>query len=398
MPGRKLLRLPATGSNTRQRQWRCRVFALLVMFFCTPLSFGADDAAEYQQKLKELKATIEKLKHELDDVKGEKGKLQKQLEKSESDIGELENKVDSLNREIDQQDQELQSLQQQQQELQQQRQAQQQQIATQVQSAYRAGPQGPLKMLLNQESPERITRLNKYHDYLLSARSDKLASYRATLDKLNAIEPDIIATRDGLKRRKDELAQQRQRLQSEQRERSATLKKLEAVIANKDAELASERQNSQRLNALLAEMTATLGSANPSNIRFSRLQGKLPWPTEGKLRHSFGSRRVGDQLRWEGMVIEAPSGAPVQAVHSGHVIFADYLRGHGLLVIIDHGEGFMSLYGHNQSLLKQLGDYVDAGEAIARVGNSGGQNYSGLYFEIRHRGQPTNPNKWLARA
>ncbi len=359
---------------------------------------AADDAADYQQKLDELKATIEKLKDELNDVKGEKGKLEKQLEKSESDIGELENKVDSINQEIKQQDQELQSLRSQQQELQQQRKAQQTQIATQVRSAYRAGPQGPLKMLLNQESPERITRLNKYHDYLLNARSDKLASYRATLTKLEGIEPNIIATRASLSDHKNELTERRQQLQAEQQERSETLKKLEALISSKDAQLATERENSKRLNALLAEMTATLGNANPSSTRFSVLQGKLPWPTEGKLRHNYGSRRVGNQLNWEGMVIEAPTGTPVHAVHSGRVIFADYLRGHGLLVIIDHGEGFMSLYGHNQSLMKTLGDRVNAGEAIARVGNSGGQNYSGLYFEIRHKGQPTNPNKWLARA
>ncbi|WP_040516137.1 murein hydrolase activator EnvC family protein [Gilvimarinus chinensis] len=371
---------------------------LLLTLLWIPGSWAANDAADYQKKLEALKATIEQLKDELNDAKGEKGKLEKQLEKSESDIGNLKNKVDSLNDDINQQDQKLQSLYQEQQDLLRQRQAQQEQVAAQVQSAYRAGPQGPLKMLLNQESPERISRLNKYHDYLLSARSRKLSQYRATLTKLANIEPDIIATRDRLNLRKQQLERQAQQLQAEQKQRSLTLQKLEKLISSKDNRLAAEQDNSERLNALLAEMTATLGSANPSTTRFSLLQGKLPWPTDGKLRHNYGSRRVGNQLSWEGMVIEAPVGTPVHAVHSGRVIFADYLRGHGLLVIIDHGEGFMSLYGHNQSLLKKLGDGVKAGEAIARVGSSGGQHYSGLYFEIRHKGQPTNPNKWLARA
>tara|TARA_R110000850_G_scaffold136598_7_gene257821 strand:- start:296 stop:1483 length:1188 start_codon:yes stop_codon:yes gene_type:complete len=359
---------------------------------------AADDAAEYQKKLEALRENIEKLKTELDDVKGQRGKLQQDLEASETQIGELEEKVETIGDEIKAQDADLQTLQQEQRELQRSRQAQRSQIASQVRSAYQSGPQSPLRLLLNQQSPERITRLSKYHDYLLRARNDKLKSYLATLEELSELEPKIVAQRDGLRQRRDQLSAKQRQLQQQQQERSSTLAKLGKIIDSKDAKLVAERQNGQRLQALLDEMTATMGRAAPAGAAFSGLRGKLPWPADGKLRHKFGSDRVGNQLSWEGVVIDARAGSPVLAVHSGRVIFAEYLRGQGLLIIVDHGEGYMSLYAHNQTLLKRPGDRVNGGEVIARVGNTGGQSYSGLYFEIRHNGQPTNPSTWLARA
>ncbi|WP_198144039.1 murein hydrolase activator EnvC family protein [Gilvimarinus agarilyticus] len=359
---------------------------------------AADDAAEYQKKLELLRENIETLKKELDDVKGQRGKLQQELETSETQIGELEEKVETISDEIETQDADLQSLQQQQRQLERSRQAQRSQIASQVRSAYQSGPQSPLRLLLNQQSPERITRLSKYHDYLLQARNDKLKSYLATLAELSELEPKIVAQRDGLRQRRDQLSAKQQQLLQQQQERSSTLAKLGKIIDSKDAKLVAERQNGQRLQALLDEMTATFGQAAPAGAAFSGLRGKLPWPADGKLRHKFGSDRVGNQLSWEGVVIDARPGSPVLAVHSGRVIFAEYLRGQGLLIIVDHGEGYMSLYAHNQTLLKRPGDRVTGGEVIARVGNTGGQSYSGLYFEIRHKGQPTNPSAWLARA
>lgn len=357
----------------------------------------ANDAADYQQKLEELQKNIEQLKKDLNAVKSERGKLQEALEDSESEIETLENKVDSLNEDIETQDSELQSLQQQHKQLNRQRQAHKQLIAAQVRSAYQSGPQSPLKILLNQQSPERLTRLNTYHDYILGARNAKLAQYLSTLNEIAALTPKVRASRERLSERKSQLSLRQQQLKKEQQTRSRTLEQLAKVIASKDAQLALEKDNQARLNVLLEEMTATLANTNTGG-RFSQLQGQLPWPAEGRLRHRYGSSRVGAQLNWEGIMIEASAGAPVVAVHAGTVIFADYLRGHGLLIIVDHGEGYMSLYAHNQTLLKRTGDQVAGGDIIARVGNSGGQSYSGLYFEIRHQGRPTNPGPWLARA
>ncbi|WP_049723236.1 murein hydrolase activator EnvC family protein [Gilvimarinus polysaccharolyticus] len=374
------------------------LFLLCLAALLVPSVEAADDAAEYQKKLKALQSNIEQLKKELNDVKDQRGQLQQDLEQSETKIGELEEKVETINDEIKTQDADLQSLQQQQRTLEGNRQVQRTQIASQVRNAYRSGPQSPLRLLLNQQSPERITRLSKYHDYLLATRNDKLKSYVATLEKLSQLKPQIIAQRDGLHEQRKQLSARQRQLTEQQKARTSTLAKLAQVIDNKDAQLVAERQDGKRLQALLDEMTTSIGQAAPAGTAFSRLRGQLPWPTDGKLRHRYGSDRVGNQLAWEGIVIDASTGTPVQAVHSGHVIFAEYLRGHGLLIIVDHGEGYMSLYAHNQTLLKRPGDPVRGGEIIARVGDSGGQSYSGLYFEIRHNGQPTNPSTWLGRA
>ncbi|MDO3388552.1 peptidoglycan DD-metalloendopeptidase family protein [Gilvimarinus sp. SDUM040013] len=376
------------------------VAALLILLLSVSAQpiFAADDAAEYQRKLEVLQENIDKLKRELEQVKTERGELQNELEESETEIDQLENKVDNLNEEIEEQDENLQTMQQRQRNLNRQRAGQKRQIAQQVRSAYQNGPQSPLKILLNQESPERLSRLNTYHDYLLKARNEKLERYLATLTEIKTLTPKVRASRDALAQQRKQLSLRQRQLQGQQQKRATTLEKLAGIIASKDAKLAADQENQARLSALLQEMTATLGTSFANNSPFSRLQGKLPWPAEGRIRHGYGSDRVGNQLAWEGMVIEAQNGAPVVAVHSGVVIFADYLRGHGLLLIIDHGEGYMSLYAHNQTLLKRPGERVASGEAIARVGNSGGQNYSGLYFEIRHQGRPTNPRPWLDRA
>ncbi|HEV8077494.1 MAG TPA: peptidoglycan DD-metalloendopeptidase family protein [Marinobacter sp.] len=365
----------------------------------TPVVFAADDAAEYEARLKELQSNIEKLQKQLDSAKGERGKLEDDLKKTETDIGELEQKVDEIDGELKTRDQQIDNLNEQKQSLNGERRAQQAQMAAQVQSVYRAGRQSPVQLLLSQETPERVSRMRKYHDYILAARTEKITHYLNTLDQLAALEPRIQKQRAELARQQQALNQRQQQLAARQQQRNATLAKLNSLIDSTDARLRENQDNSQRLQAVLDEMTVTLGqAAAPSGTPFSSLRGQLPWPADGVLRHGYGSARVAGQLNWDGLVISANTGTPVLAVHTGRVVFADYLRGHGLLIIIDHGEGYMSLYAHNQSLLRQVGDAVNGGDVIARVGASGGQSYSGLYFEIRHRGQPTNPTPWLRQA
>jgi septal ring factor EnvC (AmiA/AmiB activator) len=139
----------------------------------------------------------------------------------------------------------------------------------------------------------------------------------------------------------------------------------------------------------MADLPANLG-----NSPFASLQGKLKWPAQGRMVHHFGAYREQGALRWNGVLIAAPPGSPVRAVHHGRVVFADWMRGFGNLIIVDHGGGYMSLYGHNESLLKGPGDWVRGGETLATSGNSGGQSQAGLYFEIRHKGTPVNPARW----
>ncbi|MEX1033351.1 MAG: peptidoglycan DD-metalloendopeptidase family protein [Cellvibrionaceae bacterium] len=174
------------------------------------------------------------------------------------------------------------------------------------------------------------------------------------------------------------------------------LARLNESIETKDQELQQLARDRQYIEQLMTEIVATVGHQNTfnSDAPFAELRGKLPWPAEGQIAHSFGSERVAGKMKWDGVLIRASEGEPVKAIHHGRVVFADYLRGHGLLIIVDHGEGYMSLYAHNQTLKKAVGNWVEAGEVIASVGSSGGQRQAGLYFEIRQHGRPTNPGTW----
>jgi len=134
-----------------------------------------------------------------------------------------------------------------------------------------------------------------------------------------------------------------------------------------------------------------------NSASFASLKGKLPWPTDGRVLRNYGTPRVSDKMRWQGLLIGGNEGSPVRAVHHGRIVFSDYLRGQGLLLIIDHGAGYLTLYAHNQALYKELGEWVEAGELVAALGNSGGQQTAALYFELRHNGEPTNPKRWFKR-
>lgn len=383
---------------------RRSVWALRRCFICTLLSFTfyGPAWADQQEEMQKLQENIQQLQKELKSIQGERSELQKNLQHSESEIGELLKKIEKLNREMKDQDKQLRELYQQRDELKDARQLQQTEVAEQIAAAYQLGQQSQIKLLLNQESPERVTRLLKYHQYFLAARSEKLTAYNATLEQLDAIEPKIAEKKIVLANSQAKLKNDYERVKQHQKDRQAALAKINSTLKNKDQELRQFQEDRERLQTLLrrvAHTTASVPVAIPTgNESFSSRKGKLPWPTQGKVIHQYGSQRIAGQMQWNGLMIKAAEGNNVIAVHHGRVVFADYFRGHGLLLIIDHGQGFLSLYAHNQSLYKTTGDWVKAGDAIASVGNSGGQTDTALYFEIRQNGKPTDPAQWLARA
>lgn len=350
--------------------------------------------------MKKLQDNIQQLQKELKNIQGERSDLQKNLQKSEAEIGELLKKIDKINRDLNNQNNQLKDLNQQREELQDARRRQQAAVAEQIASAYQLGQQSQLKLLLNQEAPEQVTRMLKYHQYFLTARAEQLNTYLATLNQLDELESRITAKTLELNTNQKSLQAQHEQLKQRQGERKQALAMINSTIKDKGQELRHLNEDRERLQALLQEVTRTLASVPlpRGGEKFSSRKGRLPWPTEGKIIHRFGSPRVAGQMQWSGLMISAAEGKPVVAVHHGRVVFADYFRGHGLLLIVDHGEGYLSLYAHNQSLFKNTGDQVKAGDAVARVGNSGGQAETGLYFEIRYNGKPTDPGKWLARA
>jgi septal ring factor EnvC (AmiA/AmiB activator) len=374
--------------------------ALLLGLLCMSASAQSMTEAERQARLKELRETIEQLQIELNKVKSDRQGLMSELQTSETQIGELSRKVQELRKQLDDKQSHLQKLNSEKEALLTAKKQQQGSVARHLDAAYRLGQQSSLKMLLNQQDPSLLARNLHYYRYFTQAQADEVKRYTGTIARIEELEPTIAAEAQAISRSHSELRGKRDQLQTSQQERKRTLAKLERTIADTDAKLKSADEDRHHLERLLREVVRITGDMQlpASTDAFGKLKGQLPWPTSGKLLHSFGSPRVANKVRWQGMLIGAPEGHPVLAVHQGRVVFADYLRGQGLLLIIDHGAGFMSLYAHNQSLFKNLGDWVGAGEQVASVGLSGGQSNSALYFELRYKGEPTDPRPWLRKA
>jgi septal ring factor EnvC (AmiA/AmiB activator) len=343
---------------------------------------------------------IKQLKVELDTVKDSRDELLKNLETSESKIGELNKKAQEIEKQIENSQSQLIDLRGEKEALASAKKQLQRQVSEHLNSAYRLGQQSHVKLLLNQRDPALIARNLKYFDYLAAARAEQISAANHTIERISRIEPEMASEQAKLSRNSQSLREQQQALKRQFEERQLTLKKLEQTIATKDQELKASEQDQQRLQNLIERVVRIAGDinveVNTQNIK--SLKGRLPWPTNGPIRHSYNSQRVAGKIRWHGILIGAPTDSPVKAIHHGQVVFAEYLRGHGLLVIIDHGHGVLSLYAHNKSLYKTLGEWVNAGEIIANVGNTGGQTESGLYFEIRQNGEPTNPQSWLKKS
>lgn len=389
---------------TRQSPFTFALSAALLsaVLLLSPIA-SSDDKADMEK----LQKDIADMQKELKKVQGARSNVQQELQKNETQMSELQKKVEKIQQEINQQNKQIDNLHKERDDLNKAREKQQKQAAEQIRSAYILGQQPQFKVFLNQQSPERISRMMKYHSYFMAAHAEKMKNYLATIAQLNELEPQITQKTNELNGIKEELDKQQASLRDMQAQRKDTLAKINSTISSKDKELQDLLEDRRQLQSLLqkvARATTSLATA-PSYVplpnvgeKFSSRKGRLPWPTQGRITHGFGSSQIEGQLQWNGVLIVADAGQQVMSVHYGRVVFADYFRGQGLLVIVDHGEGYLSLYAHNQHLLKKAGDAVKAGESIASVGNTGGQSESGLYFEIRFQGKAIDPSDWLARA
>ena len=408
----------------------------------------ADERVQTQQQLDATRQDISELKKMLNTLQEEKSGVQKDLKSTETDIGTLEKQVEALEQELKKAEGELERLDTEKKKLQSARIEQQRLIAIQARSAYQNGRQEYLKLLLNQQNPEKFARSLTYYDYLSKARLEQLKAFNDTLVQLAKVEQDIARQQAQLLSQRGNLDSRRHELEVVRDERRQVLARLNSDMKARDSKLQARQQDQAELTrvlktieetlarqarqaeearkqALLAQQEAARQEAEKQRQRdalasrddepkkprpalgpvvssgetfggaFSAARGKLPWPVNGRLLARFGDPR-GDDVRakWDGVMIGATPGSQVRAVHGGRVVFADWLRGAGLLVILDHGNGYLSLYGHNQSLLKNAGDVVKAGEAISTVGDSGGQSSAGLYFGIRQQGRPSDPAQW----
>lgn len=269
-------------------------------------------------------------------------------------------------------------------------------LVEQVRASYLVGDQEVLKLMLNQEDPARLGRMMVYYDYLNRARSERVRAVGAE-----------IATLADLGRASERAAREFADLESAQTreletlgraraERRTLITRIEQSIEQAGNEVQRLREEEERLAQLVAELEELFEEFPvDSDARFGSTSGNLPWPVRGELINSYGDDRGDGQIKWNGFVVAAPAGTLVSAVYHGRVAYADWLPGLGLLVIVDHGEGYMSLYGYNEAILKEPGEWVVPGEVIAQVGDSGGQAQNSLYFEIRRDGQTIDPRPWM---
>jgi septal ring factor EnvC (AmiA/AmiB activator) len=239
-----------------------------------------------------------------------------------------------------------------------------------------------------------------YYDYLNRARTAKIGAIGEAVARLEKVEAQIRDQTERLKRTREEQLEQKRKLEKSRVERSQVLARLNKQIRSREQKLQLYRADARQLERLmegLREALADVPDDAGQRKAFKSQRGHLRLPVRGKITAKFGSRRKAGGFRWQGVMIRAKRGADVKSVSHGRVAFADWLRGFGLMVIVDHGDGYMSLYGHNESLYVETGDWVEAGDVVAAVGNSGGQKRPGLYFEIRANGKPTNPLRWCKR-
>ncbi len=408
------------------------MFRALALVFLTLLLAPAiaDEKTDAQKQLDAARADVAELKQLLEKLQQEKSGVQQALKKTESEMGQLEKQVKGLQQDLKKSEDEIQRLDGEKKKLEGARLEQQRLIGIQARAAYQSGRQEYVKLLLNQQNPEKFSRTLTYYDYLSEARMEQLATFNETLRQLANVEIDIANQQNQLLEQKSALDGRREQLASVRKERQLALAKLNKEFSARDQKLKAREQEQANLarvlktieetlarqareaeaarqQALLAEREQPRSGTNTNNSGplvsagasfggpFAKARGQLPWPVNGRLVARYGTPRGGDaRTKWDGVLIGAAAGSQVHAVHGGRVVFADWLRGAGLLVILDHGNGYLSLYGHNQSLLKDAGDVVKAGEAIATVGTSGGQDTPALYFAIRQQGRPIDPAQW----
>ena len=367
---------------------------------CIPVA--AEDDKDKQQELESVNKQIQDVKSDLDEARTESEKLQEELKQTEIAAGREALRIKGLEEQISKKNSRLGELgtviNKQEKALDLER----TELARQIRAAYMAGRSDYLKLLLNQEDPARVGRVLAYYDYYNRARTRSIHSIQEKLDLIAELRGNIESETAALEQLKQRQLARQSELEQHRESRSEILQKLVIDIDRKGDQLKSLQEQKQKLTALLEELDKQGRLQDTPGFYqdltpFETLKGKLDWPVNGTLLNRYGSRRKGESLKWQGVRISGRPGDEVQAVHGGKVIFADWFRNLGLLVILDHGNGYMSLYGYNQSLLKKPGDWVLAGETIAYVGDSGGQSVPGVYFEIRHNGKPVNPALWCSR-
>jgi len=385
---------------------------LLILAFVVPGATvsAAQSLVGKKAEVKQLQAVLKKLKSDLKKERAKRSKEERALQLSEQTIAATAAQISKLNKKLASNNSNLQGFLSRQTQLQQQLGLQQKNLVNIIKQRYQIGEETPLKLLLRQQNPEYVSRMLIYFEKIREQQNSEILAFRQLLDEHDSNNSKIDQTQSQLLTQRKKLQQQQLQLQSSRAKRRQVLAKIDLQITRNRTKIKKLAADKKRLEKVIsriqkvlpktvvkvkAVVKATVKAKVKDNRPFKVLKGKLPWPVKGRVIRNFAS--VENNLAYDGVLISAVQGRSVQAVHGGMVVFADWLRSYGMLMIIDHGDGYLTLYGHNQQLLKKVGDSVSTQEPIAMTGNSGGSQHAALYFAIRHRGQTTNPRAWFAR-
>ncbi len=371
---------------------------LLVLALTGSGQLGADERSETETRIKEIGLEISQLQATLEQNRGELSRERSALRELDLDIQSNARSLAEAGTALVAQEAEVQRLEADQAAFLQQLERREDALSRQVLAAWRLGRESRLKLILNQDDPARLGRLLAYYDYLGQAQGEQIRELRDVLVKLDemraAIDRELVSLND-IKVRYEK---QQATLEAQREERSLLLAQLEQEISGDSARIEELERNRadletllQRLDDALADIPSDMGDRkHPAELR-----GQLPMPTAGRVLQAFGQPRAAG-MKWQGWLIGAPAGQAVRSIAYGRVAYADWLRGYGLLLIIDHGDGFMTLYGQNESLSAEVGDWVEPGEVISSVGQ-GADRRQGLYFELRREGKAVDPAAWIKR-
>ncbi|MEX2163378.1 MAG: peptidoglycan DD-metalloendopeptidase family protein [Sulfuricaulis sp.] len=370
----------------------------LAALLCTVLfpAYGARNSDD-EARLQKLRGRIEALQEKMNETRGRRDTVTDEMRSLERRIGSLLNDLKLTDARLRQNEKKLENL-----KSRATREAgnlavQQRQLERQLYMAFTAGRQDYSKMLLSQDNPASVARVFTYYRYLNRERSERIAAIGDTLSQLDVIKTQIHNQNRELEILRNTQREQKSALETSHARRNELLASLNRQVRDQAQEIARLRADEKRMEQLVEELKIVLPDTplpSTTERHFSQLRGRLPLPTRGRVLARYGTQKNIGNLKWRGLFIAGREGQQVISVFHGRVVYADWLRGFGLLLILEHGDGYMTLYGHNQSLHKAVGDWVKAGEVIASLGNTGDVAQPGLYFEIRHNGEPRDPLIW----
>lgn len=360
-----------------------------------------DDYNETSDDLKQLRRRIDRLRQEVAKTRNQHDQARGKLREFDLRISKHVRELKYIHFRLGQQDRRLGQLYHDRKRYQKELQVQRKLLGKQIHTAYIMGQQAYFKLLLSQDDAAAAGRTLKYYDYFHRSRTERINRANTALGRFEQNKRDIEREKKRLIELRQYSRKKKTQLEDDSKQRRSMVASLNRQLQGKTSSLnrmLNDERQLQRLLDGIEKLMPDVLAIKKTQQAFRSLKGKLTWPAAGTVQRLYGRKRGGSKASWNGIIIRAKEGKGVHAVSHGRVAYADWLRGYGLLLIIDHGNGYMSLYGHNQSLFKETGDWVEAGEAIATIGNSGGHTQSGLYFEIRHKGKPTNPVNWCRKS